>query len=206
MNFKVAAAAHQGIEGVLGDGAWQRLPRAVRARFSEPCIATVYHGEFEIVRASTIGRLLSWVCRLIGTPIAPRTGMHIPASVHVGPRSGGVEWRRHYQWPDGARCTVMSTKTIDSKGRLIEKLPAGLCMPLDVYERGGALHFLSRGYYFEFANGLPRITLPGWASPGTTHVEHIDEANGWFRFTMTVTHPLFGELFFQTGRFCDARS
>jgi hypothetical protein len=35
----------------------------------------------------------------------------------------------------------------------------------------------------------------------TTHVEHVDEADGWFRFTMTVTHPFFGEMFYQTGRF-----
>jgi hypothetical protein len=26
-------------------------------------------------------------------------------------------------------------------------------------------------------------------------------ADGWFRFTMTVTHPFFGEMFYQTGRF-----
>jgi hypothetical protein len=82
------------------------------------------------------------------------------------------------------------------------------------------LHFVSKGYYFEFripwspgrlafgrsltaAQGGPRlrIPLPIWLSPGTTHVEHADESNGWFRFTMTVTHPLFGEVFYQTGRF-----
>ena len=50
-----------------------------------------------------------------------------------------------------------------------------------------------------------RIPLPIWLSPGTTHVEHADESNGWFRFTMTVTHPLFGEVFYQTGRFRAAR-
>jgi hypothetical protein len=44
--------------------------------------------------------------------------------------------------------------------------------------------------------------LPGIVSPGVTHVEHIDLGHGWFRFTMTVTHPLLGEIFFQTGRFC----
>jgi hypothetical protein len=80
------------------------------------------------------------------------------------------------------------------------------------------LHFVSKGYYFEFripwsssrlafgltgAQGVARlkIPLPIWLSPGTTHVEHADEPNGWFRFTMTVTHPLFGEVFYQTGRF-----
>jgi Domain of unknown function (DUF4166) len=46
-----------------------------------------------------------------------------------------------------------------------------------------------------------KIPLPHWLTPGTTHVEHADETDGWFRFTMTVTHPLFGELFYQTGRF-----
>ena len=46
--------------------------------------------------------------------------------------------------------------------------------------------------------------VPRLLSPGVTHVEHIDLGHGWFRFTMTVTHPLFGEVFFQTGRFCAA--
>ena len=78
-------------------------------------------------------------------------------------------------------------------------------MPLNVYERGGVLHFVSCGYYFDLGrrgNGrCVKVPLPGWLSPGTTHVEHHDEPNGWFRFTMTVTHPVFGEMFHQTGRF-----
>jgi hypothetical protein len=94
---------------------------------------------------------------------------------------------------------------IDDDGRLIERLPAGLCMPLEVYERAGVLHFVSRGYYFDFhlplGFGRVRWPLPRWLSPGVTHVEHIDECDGWFRFTMTVTHPFFGEMLYQTGRF-----
>jgi hypothetical protein len=46
-----------------------------------------------------------------------------------------------------------------------------------------------------------KVRLPALLSPGTTHVEHFGEADGWFRFTMTVTHPVFGEMFYQTGRF-----
>jgi hypothetical protein len=49
------------------------------------------------------------------------------------------------------------------------------------------------------------VWLPRWLSPGTTHVEHHDETNGWFRFTMTVSHPVFGELFYQSGRFRAAK-
>jgi hypothetical protein len=79
-------------------------------------------------------------------------------------------------------------------------------LPLDVFERNGGLHFVSRGYYFDLGirrNGRhSRVPLPAWLSAGTTHVEHVDEsASGWFRFTMAVTHPVFGELFYQTGRF-----
>jgi hypothetical protein len=81
-------------------------------------------------------------------------------------------------------------------------------MPLNVYEERGVLHFVSRGYYFDLGRrpngGRIKIPLPALLSPGTTHVEHIDEADGWFRFTMTVTHPFFGEMFYQTGRFTAA--
>jgi len=201
--------AHRGLRHVLGEGAWHRLPAAVRARFGEPVVAVDYVGEFEIVRASRLGRLIAWVCRLIGSPVVPRTGVNVPAVVHVGPTSRGVAWHREYRWPGSEPCLVRSTKVIDRAGRLIEQLPARLCMPLDVFERDGALHFVSRGYYFDLGS-LPggrrlRIALPAWLSPGTTHVEHHDEADGWFRFTMTVTHPRFGEMFHQTGRFRAAR-
>jgi hypothetical protein len=200
---------HTGLQGVLGEPAWQRLPAAVRERFGEPPRRVDYIGEFEVVRASGLGRALAWICRLIGTPVVPRTGERIPAVVHVGPNGSGVAWNREYRWPNGRYCLVRSTKVIESDGRLVERLPARLCMPLDVYERDGSLHFVSRGYYFDLGAWLAgyrlRVPLPTWLSPGTTHVEHHDESGGWFRFTMTVTHPFFGEFYFQTGRFRAAK-
>ena len=210
-------APRHGLQHVLGDSAWRRLPHAVRARFGEPVVAVDYVGEFEVVRASWLGLALATFCRLIGTPVVPRTGTNVPAVVHVGPTSEGVAWHREYRWPRSAPCLVRSTKIIEPDGNLVEQLPARLCMPLRVYEQNGSLHFVSNGYYFEFGSGFPfglgldfgrrksgkrmRIPLPAWLSPGTTHVEHHDQANGWFRFTMTVTHPFFGELFYQTGLF-----
>jgi Domain of unknown function (DUF4166) len=197
--------AHYGLRRVLGDSAWQRLPEAVRARFGDPVVAVDYVGEFEIVRASALGRFIATVCRLIGTPVVPRVGTNVPAVVHVGPTQDGVAWNREYCWPDVSPCLVRSTKVIDAHGALVERLPARLCMPLNVYEQGGALHFVSRGYYFDLGarrDGTRRKAwLPGWLSPGITHVEHHNEAHGWFRFTMTVSHPFLGELYYQTGRF-----
>jgi hypothetical protein len=199
-------APHRGLEHLLGEQAWHRLPPAVRARFGEPVLAIDYVGEFEIVRASLLGRALAHLCRLLGSPVVARTGSRIPAVVRVGPTADGVAWNREYTWPPrGNKCLVRSTKVIDPQGHLVERLPARLCMPLDVYERSGSLHFVSRGYYFDLGRRpdgtTRRLPLPDWLSPGITHVEHHDEADGWFRFTMTVTHPRFGELFYQTGRF-----
>jgi len=190
---------HAGLQSVLGHAAWGRLPAAVRVRFAEPAVAVDYVGKFEVVRASWLGRLLAFACLLLGTPVVPRTGSHVPAIVHVAPTLGGVAWNREYRWPNAGACMVRSTKVIDARAGLVERLPARLCMPLHVFERRGVLHFVSRGYYFDF--GGFRVPLPNLLSPGTTHVEHIDESDDWFRFTMTVTHPLFGEMFYQTGRF-----
>lgn len=199
---RVAGTRH-GLSGVLGPRAWSRLPEAVRERFADTAATATYAGAFEVVRASAVGRMFALLGTLFGTPVAPRVEDHVAARVRVHPDAHGVAWDREYLWADGARDLVRSTKVVTDDGFLIEKLPARLCMPLDTFEDGGVLHFVSRGYYFDLGPGL-RLWLPALLSPGVTHVEHIDLGHGWFRFTMTVTHPLLGEVFFQTGRFCAA--
>ena len=197
-----ASAEHAGLRTVLGGSAWRRLPAAVRERFAEPATAVDYVGQFEVVRASRLGAVLAQLCRLIGTPVVPRTGQNVAAVGHVGPQCDGVAWDREYRWPGAKGCLVRSTKVVTADG-LVEQLPARLCMPLQVYERGGVLHFMSRGYYFHLGPRHGRhlkVWLPSWLSPGT-HVQHIDQGRGWFRFTMRVVHPWCGELFYQTGRF-----
>ena len=194
-------AAH-GLSSVLGAQAWMRLPEAVRERFAASTTAVTYAGAFEIVRASWLGQLFAWLGTLFGRPVTPYGGIDVEARVHVRPNELGAEWVREYLWENGRRDVVVSTKVIGPDARLVEKLPARLCMPLHTYEEGGVLHFVSRGYYFEV--GTMKWWLPAFFTPGVTHVEHIDLGHGWFRFTMTVTHPVFGEMFFQTGRFCAA--
>jgi Domain of unknown function (DUF4166) len=204
---RAARPARHGLRELLGNTAWERLPAAVRVRFTESELAVVYSGEFDIVRASRLGRLIAHLCRLIGTPIVPHTGRAVPAVVRVSPTPRGVEWQREYRWRNRPPSVVRSTKAITAHGTLVEELPARLCMALDVYEAQGVLHFVSRGYYFDVRLPLTshrlKVVLPAWLAPGITHVEHRDETPGWFRFTMTVTHAVFGELFYQTGRFHD---
>jgi hypothetical protein len=192
-----------GLREVLGAAAWSRLPEAVRERFADTTAVATYAGAFEVVRASALGRAFAWLGTLLGTPVAPRAEDHVAARVLVRPDARGVAWDREYLWADGTRSLVRSTKVVTGDGLLIEMLPARLCMPLDTFEEGGVLHFVSRGYYFHLGAGF-RLWLPALLSPGVTHVEHIDLGHGWFRFTMNVMHPLFGEVYFQTGRFCAA--
>jgi hypothetical protein len=189
---------NHGLRGVLGAAAWRRLPEAVRERFAENTADVTYAGAFEIVRASVLGQLFAWLGKLFGTPVATRVGDDVEARVHVRHHAHGVDWIREYRWAGGTD-VVRSTKVVDADARLIEKLPARLCMPLATYEEHGALHFVSQGYYFDLG---VKLRLPDFFTPGVTHVEHIDLGHGWFRFTMDVTHPVFGEMFFQTGRFC----
>jgi hypothetical protein len=199
--FDRLPGAGHGLRTVLGATAWERLPEAVRERFAESAGACDYAGSFELVRASLVGRLFAWLGTLVGTPVAPRTGRDVEARVRVRPSRAGVAWIREYRWQDGSVDRVHSTKVVTGDRRLVERLPARLCMPLRTYVEGAVLHFVSLGYYFDLGFGM-RLWLPALLTPGATHVEHIDLGHGWFRFTMTVNHPLLGEMFFQTGRFC----
>jgi hypothetical protein len=198
---RAGIGVRHGLRDVIGAAGWDRLPEAVRERFADAAGTVTYAGAFEVVRASAVGRIVAWLGRLVGTPVAPRTGTDVEARVRVRPGAHGVDWIREYRWADGVTHHIRSTKVVGDDGTLVEKLPARLCMPLDTYEEGGVLHFVSRGYYFDLGF---KAWLPALLCPGVTHVEHIDLAHGWFRFTMTVVHPLFGEMFFHTGRFCAA--
>ncbi len=188
------------MRAALGEAGWLRLPPQVRARFADAAGRADYRGSFQTVRASHAGRLLAQLCRLLGTPVAPWTGTGVAASVHVRPDArGGIVWERLYHFPHRPVCRIVSTKCAGDDGELIERLPCGLRMSLRVYESGGGLHFLSTGYHLRL--GPLRLPIPRLLPPGTTHVEHHDEGQGWFRFTMTVSHALLGEVFYQSGRF-----
>ncbi len=199
-----ALGERHGLRTVLGTAAWNLLPAAVRERFADAAETVTYAGSYEVVRASALGRLFGWLGILFGMPVTPRCGVNVAARVVVQPDERGVHWNREYHWPDGTKHLVRSTKVVTGDARLVERLPARLCMPLHTYVEGAVLHFVSLGYYFDLGLGGLRLWLPRFLTPGITHVEHIDLDHGWFRFTMSVTHPLFGELFFQTGRFCAA--
>jgi uncharacterized protein DUF4166 len=196
-------------ERLLGALAWQRLAPAVRERFRwKPAGGAEirYAGEMTVVRSSAAGWVLAQLCRLIGTPLAPYRGTHVPVAVTLSldTDGAGVVWRRIYRFPGRRAIACVSVKKSTAAAGLIECVGGGIGMWLRLSERAGALHFRSTGYFW--ALGPWRVAIPDWLTPGALHVAHSDEGAGRFRFRISVIHPLLGETFFQDGVFEPERS
>ena len=187
---------------LLGEAGWARLHPEVRRRFGVEAEATQHYAGFmSEVRLSRLGWLLAQVCRLIGTPLAPWRGRDVPvlARVYREARRVGTTWERFYCYPARRPVRVASTKVCDRAAGLMEVVAGGLGMYLRLFEREGALFFESRGYFWEVLGR--RLPLPGFLTPGRTLVSHAEAGGGYFRFTLEMRHPVFGETVFQTGLF-----
>jgi hypothetical protein len=155
------------------------------------------------VRHSFFGALFAQCCRLIGTPLTPYAGDNalVDVALRVDP-TGGVEWRRHYQFSWRRWALVSSTKRLNDDGVLEEHVGRGFSMQLKVFEQDGNLHFVSEDYLWRL--GRLRIRLPALLTPGVTHVIHEQISGQRFRFVLKVTHPWLGETFYQEGEFVPA--
>ena len=85
---------------------------------------------------------------------------------------------------------------------LEECVGAGIGMALAVTVEHRALVFRSTEYFWRA--GPLRLHIPDWLTPGSIEVVHREELAGRFSFTLTVTHPWFGETVQQVGFFRDA--
>jgi len=189
---------------LLGEAAWQRLNPSVRARFAvKPGAGQVFNfaGVMGVVRRSWLGWMIGHLCRLIGTPLVTQQGRDVPTVVRIyrSDRGDGLVWERRYGFSGGSPIVVSSTKRADPPDGLLECAARGFAMRLRLFERDGALHFASTGYCIEV--GRWRLPIPHSLTPGDAHVVHSDEGDGWFRFTLSFHHRLFGETFFQEGLF-----
>ncbi|HEY4079821.1 MAG TPA: DUF4166 domain-containing protein [Burkholderiaceae bacterium] len=184
------------LAALLGPTAWSRLPAAVQRRFAADHGAVTYRGCMDL-RCSRLGRVLAWLALPLRGPLVPHCLNDVPTDVQVcSDGQGGVVWSRRM----GAQA-VQSVKRAHAEGGVLERTAGGLAMALDVFEDEGALVFQSRHY--AWCLGRVYLRLPQWLSPGVCRVEHRDLGAGTFRFTLAMTHPLWGETFHQTGVFHD---
>ena len=197
-----------GLKALLSAQDWLNLAPAIRARFAsdpEPGETRLYRGVMEKVSCTWTGKLMAWAGRLIGTPMAWLTGNNVPCEVLVyRDPAGGVVWERRYDFGRNRQQVAKTVKRDNGKGRLLECFGAGAGMSLRVFEDDRALHFLSENFFLSF--GKWTLQLPVLLSPGTLLVTQKDEGADNFRFTMRVTHPLFGLIAEQDGIFRQVES
>ncbi len=192
-----------GIRTLIGQAAWWRLAPAIRERFGTSPMkgeVRIYRGSMETVGCTLIGLALAHAGRLLGAPMAWKTGRNVPCDVHVyADPEGGVVWERRYDFGGPGAIVAKTTKRCDGRGRLLECFGACAGMTLRVFEQDGELHFLSEDFFLRLGNW--KVLLPLALSPGTLHVVQKCEGGGNFRFTMDVDHPWFGRIADQNGVF-----
>lgn len=201
----VRAPAPLNLTALMGAAAWGRLPEAVQRRFAAGHADLTFRGVMTL-RCSRIGRLFARLAKPLGGPLTRMCADDVPTTVTVRDDGrGGVIWERSFQrgGVDDARI-VRSTKELGPDGGLRERTDGGLTMSLDVFEEGGWLVFQSTRFWFVL--GRLRVPVPAWMGPGVCRVTHADLGNGFFRFTLSMQHPLWGETFYQAGVFADPQA
>ncbi len=195
------------IPALVGAAGWARLCPAIRRRFApgHAADAPVYRGSLALDR-SAIGAVFALFALILGAPLPLRRARDAPAEVRVREDgAGGVVWERWLQLAPGRTHCIRSTKRLGADGTLLECTEGGLGMVLAVFEAEGALVFESRAYVLDLFGGGWRIPLPALLTPGRCCVAHSagEGSENRFRFTMDMTHPLWGRCFHQTGVFED---
>ena len=198
-------AAPQGFAGLVGPARWRALPAAIRRRFEAHGDGglRVYAGEIVTARASSIGRVLAQLARLIGAPLPTRCEAPSRASVVVTPVAvgGGQIWTRIYCHPRGLPQAIHSIKRFAGPTGLEEYLGCGIGIALRLEAEARALMFRSDHYFLQL--GGFRLRLPDWLAPGALTIGHVDLDGTRFAFTLDLVHPLLGELMHQRAVFVD---
>lgn len=189
---------------LLGEAGWNRLPPAVRERFSKrlrPGLAVTYAGRITESRRNAAGHVLAQLGRLIGAPLPLDDDLGAAAVVTVteDAAAGGQFWTRMYHRAQGFPQVIHSSKRFAGPTGLEEYLGGGFGIALAVSADENALRFHSRHYFL--ALGPVRLRLPAWLAPGVLTISHIDQGDGGFAFVLDLRHPLLGEMLRQVGLF-----
>ena len=173
---------------------WARLPETLRARFAVQHEPARYAASMWFER-SAIGAVFALLAMPFKAPLPLHNQVGLPVVVDVRPEGTGVVWSRQL----GASGLVRSVKSAGPAGTVIERTDGGLGMVLDISVDGPALVFTSRAFFL--AVGRWRLPIPALLTPGRCRVEHRAIDADRFRFTLTMTHKLWGTTFRQTGLF-----
>ena len=193
---------------LLGAG-WNRLPEAIRKRFGKRLKggdSVAYQGVVTAMRMNLAGRLLAQLARLVGAPLPfDMSSVDRPAVVIVTEDAvtNGQFWIRQYGRAKGFPQTVHSSKRFAGPTGLEEYIGYGIGMALRVEATPYALLFKSDHFFLQILGR--RVPLPRILSPGALVIGHHDLGDSQFAFTLSLKHPVFGEMIAQDAIFQDAK-
>jgi len=194
---------------LLSQADWEALPDAVKKRFSKrigPGDAAIYKGYIQYTKMNGPGRILAKLLKIAGAPLPLDMDNEDQAAIVTvteDQAGHGQFWTRQYGRKEGFPQVIHSTKQFTGPTGLFEYIGYGIGMSLMLKVDNEALLFLSDRYHLCF--GKRRLALPRWMKPGNLTVGHADHGDGWFEFTLTLVHPLFGIVVDQSVMFCDER-
>ncbi len=204
----VASGRDDRFKNLLGAAAWARLPKAIQRRFSkrlEGDASLAYQGRVTQMRMNAAGRALAFALRVLGAPLPfDRTceGRAAVVTVTEDAATGGQFWIRQYGRAAGFPQMVGSSKRFAGPTGLEEYIGFGIGISLRLESTESGLYFVSDRYFLKL--GQSRLSLPPWVCPGRLVAGHEELGDGQFRFTLELTHPLFGGLIWQDATFHDA--
>jgi len=200
---KISSNIMLSYRSLIGEKGWRRLHPDIQHRFSVDSASSevTYTGVMDVIYLSFFGKLLAQLCRVIGTPLALYSGENIPMKVNVysDKKLKGMTWDRFYFYPNRSVNRVKSTKCIRKNTGLIEVVGFGFGMYLKVYEQNSAIIFESTRFFWQL--GRLKINIPQILTPGKTTVKQQALEGGLFRFSFDVIHPIFKQVYYQTGVF-----
>jgi hypothetical protein len=178
-----------------------------RRRFERqlaPGESAIFIGEVAETRCTAVGWAWAQLARFAGAPLPLKVLAHTAAVVVVTADGVGDAqlWTRIYHEPGRLPQVIRSIKSFTGPSGLEERVRAGISMSLGVSEEQRALVFRSSGYRWRW--GRLAVRMPTWLTPGEIVVQHREEREGQFSFTLSVVHPWFGQILHQVAFFRDA--
>ncbi|NGN45303.1 DUF4166 domain-containing protein [Mesorhizobium sp. CGMCC 1.15528] len=187
---------------VLGKD-WHRLGEVVRRHYFLRAFSDDYicvKGTMHEVRHNAVASFLIPLARIFGA-LVPYRGTDVPIEVHYNaqPKDGTIHWDRVFHFAGRPPFHFRSYMERASGSGVIEFVRFGVGMRLKVTAEDGALVFRGEGYIWRlFGVDVP---LPMGLVLGRAYIEERPVDAERFSMRMTLTHPLFGELFRYSGSF-----
>jgi len=188
---------------LVGDQ-WATLPKSIQNRFvkwTQNRKVILYQGRLLETRFSKLGRLLSSFCWLIGNPLPDKNNVRGPATVIVREcrKINGQIWTRIYPRKKRVPQVIQSIKRFEGETGLEEMITKSIGIALTLEAKPDRLNFISDHYFVKL--GKKKLKIPKILTPGRLCVSHKEAGPKRFRFSLTLTHNIWGELIFQTAIF-----